>query len=57
MESVIQRLRLGSGLVMLSYVTTHFLNHSLGLVSVDVMDRVLERIYKLMVGRSETSVA
>ena len=46
MESVIQRLRLGSGLVMLSYVTTHFLNHSLGLISVDVMDRVLERIYK-----------
>jgi adenylate cyclase len=46
MESVIRRLRLGSGLVMLAYVTTHFLNHSLGLISVDTMDRVLERIYK-----------
>lgn len=45
MENVIRRLRLGSGLVMFAYVTTHFLNHSLGLFSVDVMDRVLERIY------------
>jgi adenylate cyclase len=45
MENVIRRLRLGSGLVMFAYVTTHFLNHSLGLFSVDVMDRALERIY------------
>jgi adenylate cyclase len=47
MENVIRRLRLGSGLVMFAYVTTHFLNHSLGLLSVDVMDRVLERIYSV----------
>jgi adenylate cyclase len=46
MESVIRRLRLGSGLVMFAYVTTHFLNHSLGLFSVDAMDRALDRIYQ-----------
>lgn len=32
---------------MFAYVTTHFVNHSLGLVSLDVMDRSLERIYKV----------
>jgi adenylate cyclase len=46
MEGVIRRLRLASGLVMFAYVTTHFVNHSLGLVSVEVMDRALERIYE-----------
>jgi len=30
---------------MFAYVTTHFVNHSLGLVSVPLMDRALERIY------------
>jgi len=30
---------------MFAYVTTHFVNHSLGLVSVQVMDRALEHIY------------
>jgi adenylate cyclase len=45
MGNVIRRLRLGSGLVMFAYVATHFLNHSLGLISVDVMDRVLKHIY------------
>ena len=29
---------------MFAYVTTHFVNHSLGLVSVQLMDRALERI-------------
>jgi adenylate cyclase len=42
---VIRRLRLMSGLVMLGYVATHLLNQSLGLVSVEFMDRVLEVIY------------
>jgi len=32
---------------MFLYVTTHFVNHSLGLVSVGVMDAALERIYKV----------
>jgi adenylate cyclase len=45
-EGVIRRLRLASGLVMFAYVTTHFVNHSLGLVSVQVMDRELHRIYQ-----------
>ncbi len=31
---------------MFAYVTTHFVNHSLGLVSVQVMDRALQRIYQ-----------
>ena len=31
---------------MFAYVTTHFVNHSLGLVSVQVMDRALEHIYQ-----------
>jgi adenylate cyclase len=42
---VIRQARLASGLVMLAYVVTHFLNHSLGLVSVDVMDDVLRSVY------------
>jgi adenylate cyclase len=43
---VIRRLRLMSGLVMLGYVATHLLNQSLGLFSVEIMDRVLEVIYE-----------
>ena len=46
MDGVIRRLRLTSGLVMLAYVTTHFINHSLGLVSVQLMDRALQVIYQ-----------
>src|SRR5438128_3054122 len=45
-EGMIRRLRLASGLVMFAYVTTHFVNHSLGLVSVQAMDRVLHGIYQ-----------
>jgi adenylate cyclase len=45
-DGVIRRLRLASGLVMLAYVTTHFANHSLGLISVQAMDRALVEIYK-----------
>jgi adenylate cyclase len=43
---MIRRLRLISGLVMFAYVTTHFVNHSLGLVSVEVMDDALRQIYQ-----------
>ena len=46
MDGVIRRLRLASGLVMLAYVTTHFVNHSLGLISVQAMDRALIEIYQ-----------
>jgi adenylate cyclase len=31
---------------MFAYVTTHFINHSLGLISVEVMDRALHRIHE-----------
>jgi adenylate cyclase len=43
---VIRRIRLLSGLVMFAYVTTHFANHALGIVSVQVMDRALHQIYQ-----------
>ena len=46
MEGVIRRFRLASELVMLAYVTTHFVNHSLGLVSVQSMDLALRFIYQ-----------
>ena len=38
---MIRRLRLLSGLVMLSYVTMHLLNHAIGLVSLGAMEDVL----------------
>jgi adenylate cyclase len=44
---VIRQIRLTSGLVMFAYVTTHFLNHSLGLISVGTMDRVLRGVYRV----------
>lgn len=34
-----QRLRLGSGLVLFTFCLSHFLNHSLGIISVEAMDR------------------
>jgi adenylate cyclase len=36
-----RQLRLTSGLVLFTYVTTHFLNHALGLVSLEAMDHGL----------------
>jgi len=33
-----RKLRLGSGLVLFVFVTTHFINHSLGIISLDVME-------------------
>ena len=35
--SSLQRLRLGSGIILFVFAATHFLNHALGLVSVDLM--------------------
>src|SRR3954465_11714926 len=35
--ALVNRLRLATGLVMFSYVTTHLLNHALGIVSLDAM--------------------
>jgi adenylate cyclase len=37
--SIVRRLRLASGLVMFSYVFLHFLNHSLGNISLEAMER------------------
>jgi adenylate cyclase len=36
-----QHLRLGSGLILFAYVTAHFTNHALGLISVTVAERGL----------------
>lgn len=38
----LQRLRLASGLVLFAFAATHFLNHSLGLVSFELMHRAQE---------------
>src|SRR5262245_41479280 len=35
---LVNRLRLGSGLVLFAYAATHLLNHSLGLISLDAME-------------------
>jgi len=34
----LRRIRLGSGLVLFGYVTSHYLNHALGLISLSAMD-------------------
>src|SRR5690242_5771719 len=39
MRRIERRLRLASGLVIACFVVGHFLNHSLGVVSIDAMDR------------------
>ena len=36
--AVEQRLRLWSGLVLYIFVATHFINHSLGLISIDLLE-------------------
>jgi adenylate cyclase len=40
MRRLERRLRLATGLIIACFVVGHFLNHSLGVVSVDAMDRV-----------------
>ena len=40
----LRRLRLISGLAMLAYVTTHLINHALGLVSIEAMERTLDLV-------------
>jgi adenylate cyclase len=45
--AMIRRLRLASGLVMLSYVTMHLLNHALGLMSIWAMERTLRWVMAL----------
>ena len=36
----LQRLRIGSGLILFLFATTHFLNHALGLVNIELMHEV-----------------
>jgi len=37
---ILQKLRLVSGLILFAFAATHFLNHALGLASVDLMQSV-----------------
>jgi len=51
--SIVRRLRLGSGLVLFSYVSFHFLNHSLGNISFEAMEQgavVHEWVWRSPVG-------
>jgi adenylate cyclase len=43
---MIRQLRLYSGLVMLSYVATHLLNHAVGLISLETMEDVLWYVFR-----------
>src|SRR5271168_2072340 len=43
---VIRRIRLASGLILFTYLISHFFNHSLGLISLDVMESVLDVLYR-----------
>src|SRR3954468_17732077 len=40
MRRLERRLRLATGLIVACFIVGHFLNHSLGVVSIDAMDRV-----------------
>jgi len=46
----LQKLRLGSGLVLFAFAATHFLNHALGLIGLDVMLEVQQ--WRVAVTRS-----
>ena len=40
----IRRIRLVSGLVLLTYLATHFINHALGLISLEAMEADMIRL-------------
>jgi adenylate cyclase len=44
---VVRRIRLISGLILFSYLVSHFINHALGLVSLDAMEAWLGVVYRL----------
>ena len=46
----LQRMRLVSGLILFTFAATHFINHALGLISIDVMQVVQQ--WRWMVTRS-----
>ncbi len=49
--SIVRRLRLASGLVLFSYIFLHFLNHSLGNISLEAMEQGAQ--WAEMIWRSE----
>ena len=51
-SSMIRRLRLISGLVMLANVTMHLLNHAVGLISLDAMEDVRWYIFRIWTNRT-----
>ncbi|HWI25562.1 MAG TPA: adenylate/guanylate cyclase domain-containing protein [Stellaceae bacterium] len=44
---MIRRLRLMSGLILFAYVVTHFVDHSLGIISIAAMEAMLSVVYPL----------
>jgi len=48
---MIRRLRLISGLMMLTYVTMHLLNHAVGLISLETMENVLWYVFRIWTNR------
>jgi adenylate cyclase len=52
---LVRRIRLVSGLVLLTYLTTHFINHALGLISLEAMEA--GRVWFLALWRNSLSTA
>lgn len=52
--ALVRRIRLGSGLVLAFFVTTHFLNHALGLISLEAMEQ--GRLYFMAFWRAKTAM-
>jgi len=44
---VTRRLRLASGLILLTYVVVHFINHSLGIASIAAMEAMMKVVYRI----------
>jgi adenylate cyclase len=54
-SSIVRRLRLASGLVLFSYIFLHFLNHSLGNISLEAMEQGAQ--WAEMIWRSQIGTA
>jgi adenylate cyclase len=44
---MVRRVRLISGLILFSYIVTHFVNHGLGIVSIAAMEAMLKVVYPI----------
>ena len=44
LDPIIRRARMYSGLVIFLYVTVHLVNHSMGLVSLEVMEGLRQKV-------------